>query len=566
MPDVTHAYPGWGRALTAAAILVLMPTVIGALWSTASTNAAAASSSPTLAGCPMLPADNVWNAPVDSLPIHVRSSDYVGSIGSTAGLKADFGSGTWDGGPIGIPYVVVDSRQSKVPVGFDYVDESDPGPYPIPPNAPIEGGPNSSGDRHILVVERDSCTLYETWSTYPNGSGWQAGSGAVFDLNSNALRPDGWTSADAAGLPILPGLARYDEVAAGQINHALRVTAPVTQRAYIWPARHYASSWTDQNLPPMGLRLRLRSSFDISQFSRDNQVILQALKTYGLILADNGSSWFVSGVPDERWNNEDLQRLRSIPGSAFEAVDTTPLMLDPSSGQVKDGPPSNPTATPTSSSATATPTRPAATATPTKQPSPTATPTTQPSPIATPTQASTERKLTLQGSSLLDTWISPDDPNAIFVTLDAAHLQGSFTPDRLLFKPLLQGLTKRNTVVSATLSIYAYSATTSGDLLSIYPILRSWDPSSTTYRRPWKSPGLRAGSDYAAQPVATFQTTGGGWILFDVTGVVQGWVSKGSVNGFVVMQSAGASNAHYKVYLSEANDPSVRPSLSITYR
>lgn len=289
---------------------------------------------PELEGCPVFPADHAWNTPVDTLPVAARSDDYVRTIGASAPLKADFGSGLWNGGPIGIPFVSVAGSQTKMPVSFGYQDESDPGPYPIPPNAPTEGGSQSGGDRHVLVLDRATCLLYETYASYPQANGsWRADSGAVFDLRGYALRPRGWTSADAAGLPILPGLARYDEVAAGEIRHALRFTAPRTQRAYVWPARHYASSITDPAYPPMGQRFRLKNSYDISSFAPQMQVILRALKRYGMILADNGSSWFVSGVPDERWDNEMLHDLDRIPGSAFEAVDTAALMADADSGQ-----------------------------------------------------------------------------------------------------------------------------------------------------------------------------------------------------------------------------------------
>jgi hypothetical protein len=272
---------------------------------------------------------------VSTLPVHERSAAYVASIGATSGLKADFGSGLWDGGPIGIPFVVVPAGQPKVPVSFEYADESDPGPYPIPPDAPIEGGAASAGDRHILVVDQTDCRLYETWSTYPAGGGWTAGSGAVYDLSSNALRPDGWTSADAAGLPILPGLVRYDEVAAGRIDHAIRITVPRTQKAYVWPARHFASSRTDVNLPPMGLWLRLRADFDTSGFPPPARVVLEALKQHGAIVADNGSAWYLSGAPDERWDNDALSTLRRVPGSAFEAVDTSSLPANAGSGAVR---------------------------------------------------------------------------------------------------------------------------------------------------------------------------------------------------------------------------------------
>jgi hypothetical protein len=223
-----------------------------------------------------------------------------------------------------------------MPVSFEYADESDPGPYPVPPDAPVEGGPATTGDRHVLIVDRDRCTLYELYAAYPQLDGsWRAGSGAVFDLRSNALRPATWTSADAAGLPILPGLVRYEEVAAGAIRHAVRFTASRTQRAYVWPARHYASSSTDPTRPPMGQRFRLKAGFDVSPFPARVQVILNALKTYGLILADNGSSWFISGVPDERWDNDELRALNQVHGHDFEAVDGTSLMVSPDSGQAR---------------------------------------------------------------------------------------------------------------------------------------------------------------------------------------------------------------------------------------
>jgi uncharacterized membrane protein YgcG len=287
-----------------------------------------------LEGCPLFPADSVWNTPVADLPLDANSGAYIDTIGATPGLHPDFGSGTWDGGPIGIPFNVVDASQPKVNVSFDYADESDPGPYPIPPDALIEGGSQSTGDRHVLVLDRDSCTLYELFAAYPQPNGsWQAGSGAVFNLNSNALRPRGWTSADAAGLPILPGLARYDEVAAGEIRHALRFTAPQTRNEYVWPARHQASSLTGAQFPPMGQRFRLKANFDLSRFSAPVQVILQAMKTYGLILADNGSAWYISGVPDSRWDNDMLvSELAQVKGSDFEAVDVSSLMVDPDSG------------------------------------------------------------------------------------------------------------------------------------------------------------------------------------------------------------------------------------------
>ena len=255
------------------------------------------------------------------------------AIGATAQAKADFGSGTWDGGPIGIPYNVVGAGQPTTSVTFDYDEDSDHVPYPIPANPSIEGGPGSSGDRHVIVVDHSTCTLYELYAAYPNDDGtWRAGSGAAWDLNSNALRPETWTSGDAAGLPILPGLVRYDEVASGRIDHAIRVTVPHSDRSYVWPARHQAGV-SNPNLPPMGLRLRLKPDVDVSSYPRDDQVILQAMKTYGVIVADNGSPWFISGVPDERWNNDQLQQLRNVRGSDFEAVDESALMVDGDSGQ-----------------------------------------------------------------------------------------------------------------------------------------------------------------------------------------------------------------------------------------
>jgi hypothetical protein len=271
--------------------------------------------------CPVFPATNAWNERVDSLPVAAGSSSIVGSIGANGHLHPDFGSGLWDGAPIGIPITVVGSTTPRSAVTFDYADESDKGPYPIPKGVKIEGG----SDRHAILVDRDACKLYELFALSRVGTRWHAGSGAIWNLNSNQLRPAGWTSADAAGLPILPGLARYDEVAAGRIDHALRFTVSRTQRAYVWPARHFASSLTDASLPPMGLRLRLKAAFDIAGFPPQARVVLQALKEYGMMVADNGSSWFISGAPDARWSNDDLHTLGRVPGSAFEVVDTSSL-------------------------------------------------------------------------------------------------------------------------------------------------------------------------------------------------------------------------------------------------
>jgi hypothetical protein len=267
---------------------------------------------------------------VDTLPIHPMSEAWIDSIGRDEGFHMDFGSGTWDGGPIGIPYNVVSG--SSVPqytVEFYYPDESDAGPYPIPENPLIEYG----SDHHILTVDTDTCTLYEIYDASFDGGKWSGGSGAIWDLNSNALRPEAWTSADAAGLPILPGLVRYDEIVAGEINHALRFTAEETA-GYIWPARHLTSE-PQNGIPPMGARFRLKTDYDISSFSPEMQVILQAMKTYGIVLADNGSNWYVSGAPDERWDNDMLHLLDVLTGNDFEAVDTSLLMVDPNSGETK---------------------------------------------------------------------------------------------------------------------------------------------------------------------------------------------------------------------------------------
>jgi hypothetical protein len=267
------------------------------------------------------PDDNPWNHDISDAPVDPNSDALIRSCG-VRNLHPDFGT-VWNGAPNGIPYVVVSGAQARVPVTFEYADESDPGPYPIPRNPPIEGGPAGTGDRHILIIDRDNWMLYELFATYPENGGarWRAGSGAIFDLDSNALRPAGWTSADAAGLPIFPGLVRYDEVVEqGEIRHALRFTCPQTRRAYVPPARHWASSSTDPNLPPMGVRVRLRADFDISTFPQEVRVILTAMKRYGMFLADNGSGWFVSGAPDPRWSDDNLAALRLVPSTAFEVI------------------------------------------------------------------------------------------------------------------------------------------------------------------------------------------------------------------------------------------------------
>ncbi len=287
--------------------------------------------------CPYFPADNVWNTRIDGLPVDARSGDYIATIGAGDGLHADFGSGLWDGEPIGIPYNVVPGDLPRVPVTFDYADESDPGPYLIPAEPLIEGGPDGAGDRHVLMLDRDACILYELYDAWPQIDGsWHAGSGAIFDLKSHALRPADWTSADAAGLPILPGLVRYEEAAGGTINHAIRFTVQLTRKEYIWPGRHYASSSTDLKRPPMGQRFRLKAEFDISGFSTINQAILKALKVYGMLVADNGSDLYISGAPDERWDDDDLHRLQErVHASDFEAVAESSLMINADSGQAQ---------------------------------------------------------------------------------------------------------------------------------------------------------------------------------------------------------------------------------------
>ena len=275
---------------------------------------------PSAPRCPVFPKSNAWNQRVDSLPVAANSDEIVRSIGANGSVHADFGSGLWEGAPIGIPITVVGRKQAKKRVSFEYADESDRGPYPIPRSVKIEGGRSSTGDRHAIIVDRSSCRLFELYSLYPKGNGWKAGSGAIWSLRTNKLRPAGWTSADAAGLPIFPGLARYDEVKRGVIDHALRFTVQRTRRSYVYPARHYASDSNDASLPPMGLRLRLKSSFDVSGYPRQARIVLVALKRYGMIVADNGSSWYITGAPSPGWSNDQLHTLGRVKGSDFEVV------------------------------------------------------------------------------------------------------------------------------------------------------------------------------------------------------------------------------------------------------
>jgi hypothetical protein len=272
--------------------------------------------------CPLFPANNPLNRDISHAPRSPRSDAYVASIGLSGHLQADFGTDR----SYGIPYTVVPAGQPKVPIRFTaYGSQSNPGPYPVPPSAPVEGA-GEAGDRHVLVLQQGSCKLYELYGAHRAGVGWEAESGAVFDLRSNALRPEGFTSAGAAGLPIMPLLARYDEVRTGQIDHALRVTVPRTQRGYIHPATHFASYSSDPSLPPMGLRLRLNAGYSLAGFHGQSLIILRALKRYGLIVADNGQPWYISGAPDPGWNDRDLEQLGRVPGAAFEAVQTGPIL------------------------------------------------------------------------------------------------------------------------------------------------------------------------------------------------------------------------------------------------
>jgi len=289
---------------------------------TAHTATAHRAAGPHEYSCPIFPASNPINQDISHAPVDPNSAQYIASIGASGHLHADFGSNP----SYGIPYTVVGPHQPRVPISFsEFGEESNPGPYPVPANAPVEGS-GEEGDRHVLVLQKGSCKLYELYGARRSGAGWEAGSGATFNLRSNALRPEGWTSADAAGLPIFPLLVRYPEVRAGQIDHALRVTVEQTQRGYIHPATHFASDSSDPSLPPMGLRLRLNAGFSLAGYHGEALVVLRALKRYGLIVADNGSSWYITGAPDPRWNDEDLNQLKSVPGSAFQAVRTGPIL------------------------------------------------------------------------------------------------------------------------------------------------------------------------------------------------------------------------------------------------
>jgi len=291
------------------------------------TTTSAPGEGPHIGSCSVFPGDNPWNRDISSLPVRADSDAFIDSIGRADHVHPDFGT-EWEGAPIGIPFVTVGKSQRKVAIEFTaYGDESDPGPYPVPSDAPVEGGADGDGDRHVLVVDTDACVLYELYRAFPEtGGAWSADSGAVFQLASNDEHPLEWTSADAAGLPIFPGLVRYEEVVTeGALRHAVRFTVSRSRKAIVAPARHYASSSNDASLPPMGLRLRMKQSYDCSSFSSEARVVCEGLKHYGLIVADNGSDWYLSGAPDPRWDDDAVGDLKRITGDAFEVVDSGPI-------------------------------------------------------------------------------------------------------------------------------------------------------------------------------------------------------------------------------------------------
>ena len=286
--------------------------------------------------CTILPSNNVWHSPVTSLPLNRRSATYVRSIGASSHLHPDFGSGLIDGAPFGMPITIVRHPAAAVRITFEYASESNHGPYRIPATALVEGGSRSTGDRHVIVLDTSTCTAYELYDAHRHSDGsWTAGSGAIYNLRSNALRPAGWTSADAAGLPIVAGLVRYSEVANGRIDHAIRMTVPRTDLAYLWPARHYAAYGHNAALPPMGLRLRLKKSVSLAGLPPQARIIAQALKTYGAIVADNGSAWYITGTQDSRWSNSQLNTLKRFTGANFEAVSESGLQISANSGQAR---------------------------------------------------------------------------------------------------------------------------------------------------------------------------------------------------------------------------------------
>ena len=329
------AYPAGVPPRRPAALLSLLGVLAVAAPAAGLRTAVASTPPPAAPGCPLFPADNVWNTDISTLPVNSRSGNWIASMGGTQRhIHPDFGP---SGGsmPYGIPYTVVDHTHSRTSISFQYADESDPGPYPFGADTPIEGGASSTGDRHALMLDKDSCTLYELYDAHYSSSGSTAGSGAIFNLGSDALRPDTWTSADAAGLPMLPGLLRPDEVASGLVSHAIRVTASSTDASHLWPARHDASSSHDPSLPPMGARFRLRASVDISGFSTPTQVVLRAMQHYGLIVADNGSDWYFGGTAENGWDSTMIAELKTVPAGDLEAVDESSLMVSPDSAQAR---------------------------------------------------------------------------------------------------------------------------------------------------------------------------------------------------------------------------------------
>jgi hypothetical protein len=321
---------GGGAAILGLATIALVPLAGSAATTTAPTSGTRVPGAP---GCPMFPANNVWNTPITNLPVNPESAKWLSSMSSsTTNLHPDFGPSGDPSTPYGIPFVVVNPKHPLVHVTFDYADQSDRGPYPFGASTPIEGGSASTGDRHAIMVNPKTCRLYELYDAKYSPSGSTAGSGAIWNLRSNALRSAGWTSADAAGLPILPGLLTYSEVKSGKITHAIRMTADMTDEAYIWPARHEAGASNDPSLPPMGARFRLDASFNITTYSKQAQVVLRAMQQYGLILADNGSNWYFQGAASNKWPLALINELKTIPASAFQAVDESSLEISPNSG------------------------------------------------------------------------------------------------------------------------------------------------------------------------------------------------------------------------------------------
>jgi hypothetical protein len=327
---------GMGWTSRVATVVVALVVGVGLAPVAAIGPAAAGTPVPGAPNCPMYPSENVWNTDISGLPVDSHSAAWLSNMGSaTTHLHPDFGPSGDPSVPYGIPYTVVPPLTPKVFLTFDYAGESDPGPYPFSASTPIEGGAGSTGDRHALMVDPSTCTLYELYDARYSPTGSTAGSGAIWNLGSNALRPAGWTSADAAGLPILPGLLRYDEVLSGSITHAIRMTAAATDTSYLWPARHEAGSASNPDLPPMGARFRLKSSYDISGYSPEAQVVLRAMEHYGLLLADNGSNWYFGGTADPGWPAALVDELKQVPASAFDAVDESSLMISPDSGQAR---------------------------------------------------------------------------------------------------------------------------------------------------------------------------------------------------------------------------------------